>query len=492
MTSENSLPDPEPPDPPLPTPRAPESSDQEGRTTEDPPSVAQATGDQASDDAPSETSVSEPPLPEPVLGELLPWHLALRDHLRSADQSVWEWFAPQPGTAAAPPNDRADDETTASERGRAAVNARRELLKTAYRLDRDSEADVYQLAERLRDQMGLSPAVTLYQAQNVHDLTACLVWVPGELHVVFGGPLRDVLTEQEVGAVLCHEFAHYELFEVEDGDLLRVDRMLSAMAADCAADSPHHRTLRTFRLWSELYCDRRAAQVLGGINDCVSALVKVETGLKDVNPDAYCKQAQELVATGPLTSEGLTHPETFLRAFALDRWASDPDSANEAIVPLVEGPLALKTLDMLQQVQLVRFTQQFVRSFLNDSWLQSRLMVHHAQRFLNPEGKQDQSVKLSTESLADTHWQTMKRQIDRFDADLRRYLCFILLDFITCDADLEEGPLAAAFLMCEQLGLTAEFRELVRKELKPGKRALQSVEANAEKIVRNMADEVPA
>lgn len=485
MTSANSQSEPDPAD--SDKARADDASTVDSQPTADAATEADPVGDRSAkpDTAPETASVlpesvlPESDLPEPIPGEPVPWHLSLRDYLRSADQSVWDWFD-------APEQEREAGTSAAAD------HARRELLKTAYRLDRESDAHVYQLADQLRDRMGLSAPVTLYQAQNVSDLTAYLVWVPGELHVVLGGPLRDVLSEQEVAAVICHEFAHYELFHIEDGDLRRVDRMLSAMAADCAADTPHIRTLRTFRLWAELYCDRRAAQVLGNIDDCISALVKVETGLKDVSPAAYRHQAQELMAAGPLTSEGITHPETFLRAFALDCWMTDPESADSRMTPLVEGPLALKTLDLLQQVRLVTFSQRFVKWFLNETWLQSRLMLHHAQRFLDPEGTAGQAVSLTTEDITDDHWQQMKQEVDAFDTELRRYLCYVLLDFVSCDADLDEGPLAAAFLMCEQLGLSAEFRDLVRKELKPGKRVLQSVEANAEKIVRKMADEVPA
>ena len=60
----------------------------------------------------------------------------------------------------------------------------------------------------------------------------------------------------------------------------------------------------------------------------------------------------------------------------------------------------------------------------------------------------------------------------------------MLLDFVTCDPDLEEAPLAAAFLFSQRAGLLGEFRVLVAEELKLGKRALISAETDAEKTVK--------
>ena len=426
----------------------------------------------------------------PVLkGQPLPYHLAVRDYLQTADPSVWNWFVEK---SVATDNAAADPAAASSPQHAAAESTRVTLLKTAVRLDRETERELYACGERLRDRMGIAAPLTFYQAQNVSEPSAFLVWIPGELHVMFGGPLRDGLSAAELSAVICHEFAHFELSTLDDGDFLQSERLLQALAVDHAAASPHERTLRSFRLWTELYCDRRAAEVLDNVDDVISTLIKVETGLKDVNPRAYVQQAREIIADGRLTSAGVTHPEVYLRAFALDGWAEDPGSVDERLQPLVEGRLQLDTLDLLQQQQLVRFTQTFVRRFLNAAWLQTRLMVHHAQRFLDPDAALGQAVPLEVHEVSDAKWDQMQQTIATFDEELRRYLCYVLLDFIRCDADLEEGPLAAGFLMCERVGLLAEYRDLVQRELKPGKRALQSVEAGAEKLVQDMADGVTA
>lgn len=421
----------------------------------------------------SSDRVDESPLKDVILGEPLPYHKAVRDYLQTVDSTIWTWFCDNPAAA--------DAEAT-----------KVELLKAAYRLDRDTHGELYDQADEIRTRMGLSAPVTLYQAQNVTQGSAFNVWMPGELHVVFGGTLREFLTTDEVSAVIAHEFAHFELFNLQGGDFLVTDAILNAMATDYAADSPHARTLRTYRLWTELFCDRRAAQVLGVIDDCVSTLVKLETGVKDVNPREYLKQAAEIMESGPLTSEGHTHPEVFIRAYSLACWNQNSGTADDRLKPIVEGPLALSTLDLLQQKTLVDLTHRFVRYFLNEEWIQTRLMVHHAQRFLDADASRKQSVVLRSEELPKEQWKQLRRQIEACDQELRKYFCYILLDFLTCDADLEEAPLAAGFLFCDRISLTVEFRDLVRKELKIGKRALQSVEANAEKIVQQMQQEVSA
>ena len=67
----------------------------------------------------------------------------------------------------------------------------------------------------------------------------------------------------------------------------------------------------------------------------------------------------------------------------------------------------------------------------------------------------------------------------------------MLLDFVTCDPDLEEGPLAAAYLLSEQLDLSTEFQRHCAAELKLGKRALENIFRDAADIVSQAEKELP-
>ena len=46
---------------------------------------------------------------------------------------------------------------------------------------------------------------------------------------------------------------------------------------------------------------------------------------------------------------------------------------------------------------------------------------------------------------------------------MQDYYCYVLLDFITADRDLEEYPLAAALTLTEELGLKDRFSEIARE-----------------------------
>lgn len=394
------------------------------------------------------------------------YHQALLDYLQTEQIDLWNWFSSHKA--------RADS----------AESVRLELLKAAYRLDRGDAASVYQVADSVAKKMGLA-AVTLYQAQHSEGLNASLAWLPDEAHVVLHGPVLEVLSNTEFAALLAHEFAHHELYTINDGVCLVMEHVLSAMISDQSADAVHDRTWRSHRLYTELHCDRRAAEVTGSIEDCVCALVKLETGLKEVSAEAYFAQAEEVLSNPTQQnkgSDGMTHPEVFIRARALQLWRDDPDSdsVDVALKRFVEGPLRLQELGLLRQREMRQLTREFLRCFLSTEWLQTDLMLGHAKRFFKDFAWAETTVA----AAAADH---VKEQLAECDEHLRNYFCYILLDFVTYDADLEEAPLAAAFVFAESAGLLDEFRMLAAAELKFGKRALQKVESDAVRILQEAA-----
>lgn len=413
---------------------------------------------------------------EPDTGETVSpvaWHVALLQYLKTRESELWKWFSSHQARS-----DSAED-------------VRLELLKTAYRIDRSSATAFYETVDRIADRMNLPCAVTVYQAQKAIGLNASLAWLPDDAHVVLHGPVLELLTDTEQAALLAHELAHHELYTIENGDYLVVEQILSAMTADQAADAPHERTWRTHRLWTELHCDRRAVDVTDDPEACICALVKLETGLKEVSASAYLEQADEVLQNGLKGSEGITHPEMFIRAKALQLWRDNPDHADEAIKVLVEGPLELKSMDLLRQQQMTDLTAEFVCAFLADEWMQTNLMLEHARRFLTSSdadsipnlaeiARQLTAGKLSESTWAHAH---LEQALEECDEQLRNYFCYILLDFATCDPDLEEGPLAAAFLFAQEVGLLEEFRDLAAAELRLSRRLLRKTEKDAEKLV---------
>ncbi|MEQ9411071.1 MAG: hypothetical protein RIK87_25390, partial [Fuerstiella sp.] len=266
---------------------------------------------------------------------------------------------------------------------------------------------------------------------------------------------------------------------VQDGVCGVLEEVLTAMLTDRSAQAPHERTWRNYRLYTELHCDRRAAEITEDRDACISALVKMETGLKEVSAAAYVKQAEEILLQEKSGSEGVTHPEMFLRAWSLQLWSEDADTCDQLMQPLIQGPLALASLDLLQQQSLTDFTRDFLRYLLQPAWMQTSILMGHAKRYF-----EDLSNGPGTSSGAAADF------LRTLDADLRRYFCFVLLDFATCDPDLEEAGIARAVLVAQDMGLADVFAKLAADELKLGRRTLQRIQKNAESIVRQAETEL--
>src|SRR5258705_8997372 len=101
--------------------------------------------------------------------EPLPYHVELRDYLKSEERELWNWFA----------SARAKADYT--------ENLRLELLKATYRLDTAGHPELYQSLEEAKARLQLQIPVTLYQAQNSPQLNAALFYIPREGPIVFSG-----------------------------------------------------------------------------------------------------------------------------------------------------------------------------------------------------------------------------------------------------------------------------------------------------------------
>src|SRR5262245_46361565 len=238
--------------------------------------------------------------------EPLPYHLAVIRYLREHEPALWNWFS--------------------ADRLRAEQNdaVRLDLLKSTYRLDRDVHYALYDAADEVAARFGLRAPVTFYQCQNAVGLNAWLHYLPGEAHVVLTGPVAGTLSPLELRGVLGHELLHFLLLDLWP-EYLTASQLLTAMTKDVAAESAHLATARFFDLYVEIYCDRGGYLATGDVGATVSSLVKVQTGTAEVSAESYLRQAEEIFARGLLRAEGVTHPETFIRARAVKLWAEDPE-----------------------------------------------------------------------------------------------------------------------------------------------------------------------
>jgi hypothetical protein len=333
----------------------------------------------------------------------------------------------------------------------------------------------------VRERLRLGAPVTLYQSQNAAGMNAILCYVPGEAHLVLEGPVRATLSVAELRAIVAHELTHYLLWERREGELLVADQMLSAMASHPRAEPSHLESARLFRLYLEVHCDRAALAICADPLVAISSLIKVQTGLVDAQAESYLRQSDEIFGQAEIKTEGLTHPETFIRARALKLWADRGADANAEIARMIEGALELGRLSLVGQHRLASLTRRLLVRYLEPTWLRTEPILAHARLFfpdLDP-GAPEAPVGPEARSL--------KVELAAATESVRKYVGYVLLDLATVDGSLERAPLAAALRLSEDLEIADDFLTLAGEELELAKRALTRLKKDSAKIVAGAA-----
>lgn len=383
--------------------------------------------------------------------EPLSYHTELRDYLKSEERELWNWFA------------------SAKAKADYTENLRLELLKSTYRLDLEAHPDLHLCLTEVKARLELDIPVTLYQAQNNSQLNASLFFIPGEGHVVFSGPVFNLLGPDELKSVMGHELAHYHLWDREGGEFHIADRLISAVAGDIRSGASHQQTARRYQLYTEIFADRGSFCVTRDMNPVVCSLVKMQTGLSHVSAASYIKQAEEIFAQSNKATEEVTHPEAFIRARALTLWQQQGVGASPRISAMIEGESTFEELDILGQRQLSRTTRTLLEQLLSPKWFQTPATLGHAKLFFD-DFKPVAAANAARAAMAG---------VNLDDRKTREYFSYILLDFAKVDPDLDEMPLAAALDLSRALGFDAEFEKLAAKELKMKVRDIQRVKEHA-------------
>lgn len=271
------------------------------------------------------------------------YHRELRAYLESSEPELWRWFA----ESAQPSPEQIDQ-------------AELLLLKTCYRLDGDVHAALSGIAQVVAGKLGLDREIVLYQELHNEARNARVVRLGDRIHVVFAGDLLDLLTVAEQEAVVAHELAHAHLHECDDRAFWVLDHMVHRMDEEATAADAISETARRLRLHTEVYADAISLEVLGDQRAVVSAMVKVSTGLRNVDPDAYLRQARQIVESDQAASAGWTHPELHVRIACLA--ARSTEAELEIVRQLIDGPDDLDHLDLLAQLRLQSMMRQVLAS----------------------------------------------------------------------------------------------------------------------------------
>lgn len=381
----------------------------------------------------------------------VPYHLELREALRAQEPGLWSWFA--------------SDEYSEKHAERIRV----ELLKSTYRLPRAGHPELYAAGGEVATLLDLDEPLTFYQAQDGGVMNAGLFFVPGELHIVLQGPILKALGDLELRALLGHELAHYKLLTQDDGAFHVMNELLEHIVSHEQAAPSHIQSALRSRRWVELYADRGSLVASGDLYASVACLVKVSTGLGTVDAAAYLGQAEEVVSQPNQESNGNTHPEAFIRALALKKWHESGSDSEPGIRSLVEGPVEVTRLDIIQQRLFTEKTRALLGEILRPGWFQTDTNMAHARQFFADFELGKAEFVLDAKALGES---------------MAEYFCYVLLDFSAVDMELEEAALAHVIAVADSLGLGEQFEKLARKELKLTVKAFTDLKRRSPDIIK--------
>ena len=380
--------------------------------------------------------------------EPLAYHVGVVDYLKRHEPDVWAWASSQ----------RARDEHL--------QKARDSLLRDTYRLEAGAHTGIHAELQQAMQRLGIHAPATLYQAGSA-QMNAALMFMPGEVHIVLEGPILERLSDTERLALFGHELAHYLLWSRDDGNFLVADRILNDALGSSQASASHHETFRRYALHTELFADRGGAIASDALEPAVNLLIKTQTGITDPDPMAYLRQATEIDARDTGASGGSTHPETFLRARALDLWWRHADELEDWLERRLCGALALPSLDLAGQSRLQAMTRGFLAFFLGDTTLRSDPVIHQV-RELFPDWSADETAVPPSAFAA-----------PGVDASVREYLNALMLDMALADDDVQDAALRRAVRTAHELGSLDPMLAALRRDARLGKREIDKLKKAA-------------
>lgn len=370
----------------------------------------------------------------PAILSPLPQHRSLAEWLRGEEKEVWRWFA--------------EKEKTATD----AEQVRLSLLRDTYRLDAEAHPEVFREIEAACVALGIQAKVFAYQAQDSTVPNAAVCHLPGEAHVIFSGPILSLLSADELRGVIGHELAHHHLWQMDDGAFFLADRILHSAASHPGAEPAHAQSARVWRLATELFADRGAFLATNSLETAVAGLVKTTTGLAQVSAKSYLAQAEEIFSKTKPKTDQLTHPETFIRARALQLWVEEDESLDETIAKMLDFDEGLDDLTLVQQSELAELTRRFLAHLLEPTWFQTEAVLAHARLFFR-----------DFKPAADA---TIITELAERPASHREYFAQLMLDFCAVDPDLDDAAIERCLEFARDLECLGVFEKLLTKELK--------------------------
>ena len=375
---------------------------------------------------------------------VLPYHVALADHLEQAEPELWQRFH------------------TALSARRHQTGTMALLMRSASRLERSPphEQD-YRLAGLARDALELEEDIVLYRLNEglSHPLPQ-LILLAGEIALAVAEPSPQAVDDMaERLALLGREIARYKLYTTGGGRIHTLERLLewATQREDCSPE--WHETFRRCRLFAEIYCDMGSLLACRDREVVIRRVARSASRAGDNEPGHDADEIARLANIDPTQPRGTTHLEVHMRAVAL-MWADTLSNAerNERLEGLVCGNPELGSLDVIDQRELVDLTRKMIDRFVGvEPARLDRTLAYVRQMF---PGYTPPPEPLGLKQLSPLP-----------TASVTDYLAYLLLDLATVEATGLKGAIAVAAAAADDLGIGARFREIARQELR-GRRGL--------------------
>ncbi len=375
----------------------------------------------------------------------LDYHQQIVAHLQTREQKVWAWGTSQ----------KVRDEHN--------EEMRTTMLRETYRLEPEAHGDIHAACQSAMASLGISAPVTLYQAGSA-QMNAALCYIPGEIHMIFQGPILEKLSDAEQLALLGHELSHYHLWSMADGSYHAANNILDHTLAYSETAASHVESERLYGLHTELFADRGGAIAAGSADAVITMLLKTMTGIPKPDAAAYLRQAEEL-EKNPAPSQGVSHPEVFLRARAIDKWWREDVTTDAWIKDRLFGPLSLGKLDLLRQIEMTELTQKYFRFLLADETVRSERVITEIQSIF-PEWQP--SGNMLTEADMDALL---------VDDSVRDYFAALTFDLAMADADARDTILTAGAQAATRLKGLEPYKQALKRDLKLTKAAVERIAA---------------
>ncbi|MGB0888278.1 MAG: M48 family metalloprotease [Vicingaceae bacterium] len=384
------------------------------------------------------------------------YHKKLRDHFKSRSKT-WEWFAQK--------NIKEEQ----------IEELKSELLKNTYRLDENSNEELYSTTKEVCASLAIDTQVTYYQEHNSVQLNAGIIIVEKEAHIVFSGGVLSLLSKEELKALIAHELSHYLFYKIENEEYENTQRIILALANDSRSENAIIETARIFQLYMELFCDAGALHVCKDHKVVIRTLVKLNTGLTQVNADSYLQQAKEILNRDKESTLDNSHPESYIRSVALQLRANQSKTYFENVEAMIQGDLDLDSLDIFEQHDMQNLTHELLQLVVKPKWMNSSAVVNLCNQYFNSFYRKPEELKVDN----------LVEKIERSKPSVKNFLSYVLLDFAKVDEAMEGVPLGHSLEIAELLGLKNEFEKIVRKELKLTSRAFKLMQ---ETVLKDLQD----